>query len=162
MKQEYPKVLLLSIKPQYVQKILDGQKNIELRKTRPKLKKGDFILVYESSPTKCLRGWFEVQSISCENPQELWHKVQDNVGITKKEFDEYYKTSKVAIAIAIKSLYSTKLSLEEVRETWETFKPPQSFYYLKKDEIILAEKIIGFSVFDKSPNLQLTIPSFKH
>ncbi|MDJ1182338.1 ASCH domain-containing protein [Roseofilum casamattae] len=162
MKQEYPKVLLLSIKPQYVQKILDGQKNIELRKTRPKLKKGDFILVYESSPTKCLRGWFKVQSISCKDPQKLWHKVQDNVGITKAEFDDYYKKSKVAVAIAMKSVYSTKLSLQEVRETWESFKPPQNFYYLKKEEIILAEKIIGFDIIDKSANLQLTIPSVKH
>ena len=162
MKQEYPKVLLLSIKPQYVQKILDGQKNIELRKTKPKLEKGDFILVYESSPTKCLRGWFEVQSISCKDPQKLWHNVQDNVGITKEEFDEYYKTSKLAVAIAMKSVYSTKLSLQKIRETWDDFNPPQNFYYLKKDEIILAEKIIGFPIIDKSHNLQLTIPNFKH
>ena len=70
-----PQVLLLSIKPEFVQKILDKQKTIELRKAKPQLNIGDFILVYESSPTKSLVGWFEVQEIIYEETQVLWNVI---------------------------------------------------------------------------------------
>jgi predicted transcriptional regulator len=149
-----PQVLLLSIKPEFVQKILDKQKTIELRKAKPQLSIGDFILVYESSPTKSLVGWFEVQEIIYEETQVLWKKVKDDAGVSKKEFDDYYQKSNFGVGIRIKDRFTSKLSLEEIRKTWVRFRPPQSFHYLKEDEIAIAEKITGFNLVKTEPNAE--------
>lgn len=149
-----PQVLLLSIKPEFVQKILDKQKTIELRKSKPQLNIGDFILVYESSPTKSLVGWFEVEEIIYEETQVLWRKVKNDAGVSKKEFDDYYQKSNFGVGIRIKDRCTSKLSLEEIRKTWVRFRPPQSFHYLKEDEIAIAEKITGFNLSKTEPNAE--------
>jgi predicted transcriptional regulator len=146
MNSRKPQVLLLSIKPQFVQKILDNQKTIELRKSKPQLNVGDFILVYASSPAKSLVGWFEVEEIIYEKIQVLWNKVKDNAGVSKKEFDDYYQKSSFGVGIRIRDKRTCKLSLEEIRKTWIKFRPPQSFHYLKEDEIAIAEKITNFKL----------------
>jgi predicted transcriptional regulator len=157
MNSKKPQVLLLSIKPQFVQKILDGQKTVELRKVKPQLTSGDFILIYESSPTKCLIGWFEVQDIICEKPQALWKKVQGDAGITKEEFDAYYQKSRLGFAIKIQYGHTTKLPLDKVRQKWTTFHPPQSFHYLKEEEISIAEEITGYCLPTSQPISQLAL-----
>jgi predicted transcriptional regulator len=154
MNLKKPQVLLISIKPEFVQKILDKQKTIELRKARPQLNIGDFILVYESSPTKSLVGWFEVQEIIYEEIQVLWKKVKDDAGVSKKEFDDYYQKSNFGVGIRIKDRFTSKLSLEEIRKTWVRFRPPQSFHYLKEDEIAIAEKITGFNLAKTESNTE--------
>jgi predicted transcriptional regulator len=156
MRQQTPKVLLLSIKPEYVQRILDGQKTIELRKTRPQIQEGDFILVYASSPKKSLIGWFEVRDIVCDAPKTLWKKVQKEAGVTKQEFDSYYQNSTLGVGICIEFKHDKELSLEEVRQRWSQFRPPQSFHYLKEDEVLLAEEITGYSLPKKIENSQLS------
>ncbi|MBD2395151.1 ASCH domain-containing protein [Cyanobacterium aponinum FACHB-4101] len=146
MNSKKPQVLLLSIKPQFVRKILDGQKTVELRKVKPQLTTGDFILIYESSPSKCLIGWFEVKEIICEKPQILWKKVKNDAGITKEEFNTYYQKSMMGVAIRIKDKHTIKLPLDKIREKWTTFRPPQSFHYLKEKEVSIAEEITNYSL----------------
>lgn len=141
-----PKVLLLSIKPHFVQKILDGEKKVELRKARPRLNPGDYILVYESAPAKVLRGWFEIQNIVCAKPSLLWKEVKQDSGLTKREFDLYYQNSNFGVGIFIKDKRTTALPLHEVRQKWSNFRPPQSFHYLKDEEICLAEEITKYKL----------------
>ncbi|WP_353259038.1 ASCH domain-containing protein [Prochlorothrix hollandica] len=146
-----PKVLLLSIKPKYVQKILDGYKSIELRKVRPQVQEGDFILMYESSPTKALIGWCKVKNVICENPQALWKTVEARAGVTYTEFNSYYKNSKLGFGIYIDLIHTPrKVSLEDIRKQWRDFRPPQSFYYLKTEEIPLAEQILEHNLPKRS------------
>ena len=146
-------VLLISIKPCYIEKILDGNKTIELRKTKPKLKTDDFILVYASSPKKAIIGWLKVKKIIDDTPRKLWSQVKKKAGVTKKEFDLYYKNSKLAVAICFDLKYTTDLSLNTVRQRWENFNPPQSFHYLKLEEVYLAESITGYSILEETENL---------
>lgn len=151
--QTQTRVLLISIKPCYIEKILDGNKTIELRKTKPKLKPDDFILVYASSPKQSIIGWLKVKKIIDDTPRKLWSQVKKQAGVTKKEFDSYYKNSKLAVAICFDLKYKTDLSLNTVRQKWENFNPPQSFHYLRSEEVCLAESITGYSVFEKTENL---------
>ena len=44
MKQN--KYLFLAIKPEFANKILAKEKTIELRKVRPNIKEGDYIIIY--------------------------------------------------------------------------------------------------------------------
>jgi len=54
-------VLLLSIQPKYANLIFEGKKTTELRRVRPRVNQGDFVLIYVSSPDKVLLGSCEVE-----------------------------------------------------------------------------------------------------
>ena len=55
--------LLLSIHPEYAEKIFDGTKRVELRRVRPRLQNGDLVIVYVSSPVKAVCGAFRVDNV---------------------------------------------------------------------------------------------------
>src|SRR5712671_5544390 len=94
--QEDDKVLLLSIKPKYAEKIFSGNKRVELRRTKPNVKKGDLVAVYVSSPVMALMGEFEVEAVMKNTPRALWCEVNNYAGVSKSEYDEYYEGSKTA------------------------------------------------------------------
>lgn len=64
-------ILLLSIKPEYADKILAGKKTVELRRVRTRLEAGDLVLVYVTSPQQNLVASLEVERVITENlPQK--------------------------------------------------------------------------------------------
>jgi predicted transcriptional regulator len=79
--------LLLSVRPEYAEKIFEGIKTVELRRTRPRLCEGDVVIVYASSPTKALIGAFEVEKVIQKPLKDLWHEVQKKAGIS---YDDSY------------------------------------------------------------------------
>ncbi len=136
-------VLLLSIQPEYVKKIFNGEKTVELRRVRPRLSEGDLVLVYASCPEKALVGLFEVEKIIKESPKELWKLVKDNAGITKKKFDIYYEGATVGFGIYLSQTksFNKPVELERLRQEWADFRPPQGYRYLKPNEVNLVEAI---------------------
>lgn len=136
MSESQHNILLLSIKPEYVDKLLDGTKKVELRKIKPKLMPGDRVVVYASSPTKAIVGVFEVEKVLEDSPRSLWEQVEKIAGISKKNFDDYYFTSKKAYAIYLKNKeqYDPPLDLDYLKQEMRNFHPPQSYKYLNQLE----------------------------
>lgn len=55
------KAILLSIKPEWAEKIYNGEKTIEWRKSRPKLDRNNRhtrVYIYETAPVKHITGYF--------------------------------------------------------------------------------------------------------
>jgi len=135
-------ILLLSIKPKYAQKIFEEQtKQVELRRVRTRLKKGDIVLVYVSSPQKTFLGFFEVDFIleKAANTSEIkqfWKEVKDYAGINRQEFYKYYKGASFAVGIFIKNVkkFETPIDLERLQEKLSYLRPPQSYCYLNESE----------------------------
>ena len=128
--------LLLSVRPCYAKKILAGEKTAELRRTRPRVGLGDWVLVYASSPCKALVGAFEVRGVLSASPAKLWRLVGQQAAIRKKDFDEYYVGAAAAYAILIKSTISflPHIPLEDLRRRLPQFTPPQAYRYLDAEE----------------------------
>ncbi|MBD2388835.1 ASCH domain-containing protein [Cylindrospermum sp. FACHB-282] len=144
-------ILLLSIKPQYAEKIFSGEKQVELRRVRTRLKNGDLVLVYVSSPKKALVGTFEVSNIIQNEIQKLpkdlndfWQEIENIAGISPSEFKSYYNDASLIVAIFIKNIkiLPIPIKLEILREKIPKFQPPQSYRYLNKSEFKLFESII--------------------
>lgn len=129
-------VLLLSIKPRYVEKILSGEKGVELRRRKPRSLPGDWLAIYESAPTMALVAITQITEVRVSSPQCLWRKVGPISGITKDEFDEYFAGTDRAIGIAIKSTLelATPIPLADLRSAWPRFHPPQGFIYLSDSQ----------------------------
>jgi predicted transcriptional regulator len=133
------KTLLLSIRPQYAEKIFDGTKKVELRRIKPNVNSGDTVFVYVSSPVKALRGKFIVDKVLQEAPEKLWEQIKNDVGLTKEEYKSYFEGASFGFGIYLKAVQDmpSPLSLGELRELWSNFHPPQSYKYLKPHEINL-------------------------
>lgn len=130
-------ILLLSIRPEYVNKIFhEKTKKVELRRVRPRLDKDDLVLVYASSPIKAVVGSFQVKKIIEEPLHKLWEKVSKQAGITPEVFDAYYQGIDRGVAIFLKEtkLFPDPVELERLREEWDNFTPPQSYRYLNTSQ----------------------------
>ncbi len=120
--------VLLSIKPEYANKIFDGTKKFEFRKVIFKNPKIKTVVVYASSPVQQVIGEFEIEGILSYNPEEIWRKTKRYSGITEDFFYQYFADREIAHAIKIKSTKRYKRPLS-IREDFNVV-PPQSYVYL--------------------------------
>lgn len=121
--------VLLSIKPEYAEKILLGEKRFEFRKAVPKNAAVRTIVIYATMPVGKVVGEFEVGGILAERPRNIWSMTSAFAGITKRFFNEYFEGRTTAYAIKVKSpkRYDQPLDLSSVLTSGI---PPQSFCYL--------------------------------
>jgi len=126
--------VLLSIKPEFAFKIFDGEKRFEFRKVIFKNPNVKTVVVYASSPVQQVIGEFEIDGILSSSPNEIWELTKKYSGISEIYFHEYFENKLLAHAIKIKNTkkYKRPLSLKEDFNVL----PPQSYMYLKTDEII--------------------------
>lgn len=119
--------MLLSIKPEYAQVILEGKKQYEFRKNRPKAGV-DHIVFYASAPQKQVVGEASIESILEGTPTEIWEIAKTAAGITSTFFFTYYAGKTKAIAYKLKDVvvYKTPKSLSD----YGISQAPQSFVYL--------------------------------
>ena len=101
MKQEQMKVLL-SIKPEFAERIFEGSKKYEFRKALFKNSDIKTIVVYASSPMQRVIGEFEIETIISDSPEKLWNKTKRFAGIDEGFFYKYFADREMGFAIKIK------------------------------------------------------------
>lgn len=118
---------MLSIKPQYVEQILNGSKLVEFRKSRLRSPE-KIVFIYASSPTQEVVGFFRYKEIIEDSPERIWKKYKKVGGIEESAFFEYYQGKSKAFAIEISEVRPFKKPVKpyELKE----FTPPQSFQYV--------------------------------
>jgi len=121
--------VLLSIKPEYADKILCGSKRCEFRKTIFKNKGIREIVIYSSSPMKKIVGTCAIGSIIEDHPLNLWERFRDVSGLCEEEFSSYFSGKERGYAIEIGGINKFDRPVDP-REFNEDFIPPQSFQYI--------------------------------
>lgn len=121
------KKVLLSIKPEFANKIFNGTKKYEFRRN---IFKEDIktIIVYVSSPVQEVVGEFEIENILTDKVKKIWEITKDFSGITKQYYDEYFENKKEANAICIGKLKKYKKS--KLLSDFGISYAPQSFVYI--------------------------------
>jgi predicted transcriptional regulator len=124
--------VLLSIKPEFVNKIFNGQKKYEYRRAIFKREDINKIVVYATAPISKVVGEFEIENILFEDVSELWEKTKIDSGVKEQFFYHYFNEKDKGYAIKIKNFlqYSTPQNLNETYGVM----PPQSFLYI--DDIL--------------------------
>ena len=155
--------MLLSIKPEFAEKIFSGEKRIEFRKKMWKnynvLRAIDAqkIYLYVTAPVKRIRGYFKYDHVRIGNPSKIWKECNLLAGITKKEFQKYFMykdfeyQTKTAFAIRIKSTVKFNKPINP-RKLSPGFKSPQNYYYLNN---ILETKLFEIEKETRYKNLSL-------
>jgi predicted transcriptional regulator len=119
--------VVLSIKPEFANKIFDGTKKFEFRKAIFKNQNIKTILVYSSSPVQKVIGEFQVGRIFNDDLAALWELTKEHSGITEDYFYKYFAEREKGFAIQIKS--KTKYTNPKCLRADYNLHPPQSFTY---------------------------------
>lgn len=119
--------MLLSINPEYVGRILRGEKEYEYRKFRCRSDVNK-IVIYATAPQKQVVAEAEISEIIEDNILSVWRQTKERSGVSYPFFRKYYKGKKTAIAYRLKNLtvYDTPMTLHEIGVA----KAPQSYCYL--------------------------------
>ncbi len=123
-----PMKVLLSIKPEFANKVFDGSKKYEFRRTIFKNQAVNTIVVYSSFPVQKIIGEFKIDQIISDDLNKLWERTKRHAGISKDYFFNYFYNKQQGHAIKIKT---TKLYRVPkcIRRDFK-LNPPQSFIYL--------------------------------
>ena len=115
--------VIMSIHPKYAQAIIDGKKLYEYRKLLPKRTDIIKVYIYASKPTKAIIAYFTIKRIISDTPSMIWSQTHEHGGITKKQFQEYFKGHKVVeLDIPINP-----------KEVIQGFTAPQNYCYVDRD-----------------------------
>lgn len=122
--------VLLSIKPEFAEKIFDGTKRFEFRRRIYKREAVKSIIVYASAPISMVIGEFEIETVLHDNLNSLWDSTNEFAGISEEYYREYFTGKESGYAIEVKKVrkYSVPLG---IRESFG-IAPPQSFAYVDK------------------------------
>ncbi|MFA5881544.1 MAG: hypothetical protein WC834_05040 [Eubacteriales bacterium] len=121
--------VLLSIKPEFANKIFNGLKKFEFRRLIFKRTDVEKVIVYASAPISMVIGEFEIDKILHEELPNLWNLTKKYAGITEEYFYDYFSDKNQGFAIKIKNSvkYETPYSLK----SRYGIAPPQSFVYVE-------------------------------
>jgi predicted transcriptional regulator len=97
---------VFSIRPKYVERILDGHKGWEYRRRRPKLRPDDLILIYETAPCSKIVAVARVGEIRSAHPLDLWASTHDRGCVSTEEFAGYFRERTEAVAIELTRVWA--------------------------------------------------------
>lgn len=122
---------LLSIKPEFVEKIFSLEKKYEFRKVIFK-RHIDTVVIYSTMPEGKIVGEFRIENVLHDSIERIWEQTFEYAGISYEFFKKYFGDREEAYAIKIGEVkrYETPIDPKSVDES---FIPPQSFCYTDKD-----------------------------
>lgn len=120
--------ILLSIKPEYTNRILEGSKKFEFRRSIAK-RKVDRILIYSTAPEMKVVAMVEVLGVEQDSPKNLWQKTHANAGISRPKFMDYFANRSVAYAYKLGTLH--KFDKPKTLAEYGITAAPQSFVYVE-------------------------------
>jgi predicted transcriptional regulator len=122
---------VLSIKPEYATKIVDGLKTVELRRRFPYgTVTGARIYVYATAPLQAVIGFATIREVQRSPVEQIWAAYHHVAYINRKDFDDYYSNVDAGYVLMLQAPVRLKEPIGlEVLKSKLNFVPPQSFAY---------------------------------
>src|SRR5689334_4218217 len=93
--------VLISLKRQYAEAILSGQKQFELRRRKMNISPGTVVWLYVKSPVASVWGCATVLDTHCLTPSALWDQHRLLCGVSRGEFFAYFQGLSSAFAVKL-------------------------------------------------------------
>ncbi len=143
------KAILISVHPEYVDKILLGEKVYEYRRVMP-AQAVSYLVMYCTAPVKKIVAVVEVVDRLGGTPSSIWTKTAHGAGITRKFYITYFAGRNNANAFVLGNVYKLTEPLELTRLSARKV-PPQSFSYLSECDIeLLLKKSFSSPILQKN------------
>src|SRR5215470_9075562 len=121
--------VLLSIKPEFAELILSGEKRYEFRRVCFRNSGVHTVLIYATLPIGKVVGQFDIEEVISDSPMRLWERTKSFAGLTRSLFRQYFSGRTVAYALAIRNprRFARPLDLSKFVPSGTA---PQSFCYV--------------------------------
>jgi len=131
--------VLISILPKWADQIFSGAKKWEYRRVAINAEKGSKLILYASGRLHAIVGEATIEKVLIEPVDLLIQHTVKEVQETPDELREVFAGKKVGCAIKVKNpiRYTTPLSLSTIRKEIPNFRPPQSFYYISDNTLLI-------------------------
>lgn len=117
---------LISIRPNYAEAILAGEKTVELRRRIPAINLGTRLWIYATRPLGAIVGSAVVDNIIDGTPAEVWDKCIGRIAIDRLEYDKYFSGTDRALGLSLSDIKRRRpIGIDQLREIQEGFHPPQ-------------------------------------
>jgi predicted transcriptional regulator/transcriptional regulator with XRE-family HTH domain len=123
--------VVFSIHPGHAEKILKGEKTVELRRRfTEEFEPGALAMIYTTSPVKALTGVAKIRDVQKLKLPTLWKEHKEKFCVRKNDFDSYFAGLERGYAIHLNEAQPLPrpIYLDELRIRCG-FAPPQSFQY---------------------------------
>lgn len=124
------KAIMISINPQYVEKILSGEKTYEYRKSMFHDRSVDTLLIYATKPICKVVAECHIDDVLVMPKHELWELTNLQSGITEEFFNDYFKKKEVAKAIKISNV--VRFEIPKDLSDYGMKNAPQGYVYVDK------------------------------
>ena len=124
--------VILSIRPNFCQLIFDGQKKYEYRKRVFARSDVDKVYIYATKPICRIVGYFTIDEVIEDSPNNMWKTTHEGSGISKEYFDAYFRGCDMAHAIAIGEVVKFDTPIDP-KEVIKNFTAPQNYMYVDND-----------------------------
>ena len=126
--------LLMSVKPDYADRILSGQKTVEIRRRFSERWAGRRISLYASAPLMSLVGEATIAQVVLDSPEVIWDKYRTQIACSRDEYDVYSNGKKEVFAVVLEGVrpYRGLVTLSYMSNlVREALIPPQSYCTLE-------------------------------
>ncbi len=127
----FRKNFILSIKPEYAFRIVEGSKTVELRRRFPYgTATGALMFVYASAPIQALIGYATIMDVEKRDVKDIWNVYNEVAYIKQDDFNGYFLGRDVGFVIRLGQPVSLSAPIGlSVLKSKLGFTPPQSFAY---------------------------------
>jgi len=135
------RAVLISIHPEYVNKILSGEKRLEFRRSWTSIPV-KLLVIYATSPVQRIVALAEIKQVYVGPKTKLWNLSQKmgGGGISRRKLFSYLAGKKNPVAIELAEVQEIPGGLDPKELYGKDFRPPQSFCYLNKDAYLQIMK----------------------
>jgi predicted transcriptional regulator len=126
--------LVMSMRPEYADRIFSRRKLVEFRKKFSVKWRGCKAVVYGTKPLGALMGEVTLRNVTYGTPDDIWEAFGTMGGCTREEFSKYAGNSDGVYAIELSDVtpYISPIALVQVSHLInEDLRPPQSFSSIK-------------------------------
>lgn len=120
-----PKTIIISIHPEYAEKILTGEKTYELRTRLPHYKP-ERMIIYATAPVSEVVGTAEIADMLDLPLTELWKRVRKSACVTLSDFHAYFRHSDNGKAFVLRNpvrfpspIPITSYGLKRAPQSWQ-------------------------------------------
>ena len=129
--------LLMSVKPEYADRIMQCKKTVELRRKFSTRWINHRINIYASAPMMSLMGEARIAGVVANKPEVIWERFHNQIGCSRAEFDAYAAGTDELYAIELDDVrpYRDRVPLTHISYLLkEQLTPPQSYMTLEKNK----------------------------
>lgn len=133
---------VISIRPNFAEAILSGEKTVELRRRVPPIGVGTRLWIYATKPIGAVVGSAVVESIIRGSPSEVWKKCGGRTGVDRETFDVYFDEAELAIGLVLAEVRRGRpVPIEKLRSIRAGFHPPQVIARISDEEATSLDKL---------------------